>query len=416
MCTASPSGRSALTRLVVTTAGSLALIGCGGGTTGSVGSEADRALNPNPTQPAIQEGVFKDANVRGLAFVSGTERGITDARGRYTCKTGEPLSFAIGGVKLGETACTTLVHPPALIGDGTLYDPGALNLARFLMMLDQDGDASNGIFISDALRGMAANWAQIDFGASDFDARLSSVIADIATIENRVVTAPPTTSEAYAHMESTLACAYSGAFAGSLTDAGRDAGSVTLIITQDPDTHVVEFELEYFLNPAAAPAFTQSLVGEIQLENRMRFYDRGTTPADSPRWWEFVAPDRIKGHWKDWLTMSFAAASTDFVLHRLGSDTSDRRFVGRFVGQGFHGVVELGLSTDQLTGVAVAFISDERFVVTGTTRGDQVELTIGTATASATLFRDSSGSAIGLRGGWPGAPSGSVDAVGCRLN
>jgi hypothetical protein len=388
------------------------LTGCGGSTTATT----DSIATFNPPEPEVKNGVFKDANVRGLTVTAGATSSVTDARGRFTCKTGERLTFSVGAAKLGETECTTLVHPAMLVGSGAFHDPAALDMARFLMLLDQDADAANGIFISDALRNIAASWAPLPFGTPDFEARLPAILSDIYSVENRIVTAAPTPSAAFAHMAPTLACAYSGAFHSELIHNGRDVGAVTLIVMRDPSTNVDMFELERFLAPLEGPATTLSATGEVQPLSYAREVSYSTWQTN-PIFFHYVSSDRVLGHWTDQLSTSFASSATDFIGLRIGSDTMDYRFAGRYSAAESRGVVVLGLNGDRLVGEAVEFATGHRAGLSGTIAGDRVELSLGagSATAAATVERDGQRSPIRISGAWPGA-SGTFSAVGCRLN
>jgi hypothetical protein len=82
----------------------------GSGTSGTT----DALVQLNPPEAEIKNGVFRDANVRGLTVAAGATTSVTDPRGRFTCKIGERLAFSVGAVRLGETECTTLVHPEML--------------------------------------------------------------------------------------------------------------------------------------------------------------------------------------------------------------------------------------------------------------------------------------------------------------
>ncbi|MEL7298347.1 MAG: hypothetical protein AAGJ86_11860, partial [Pseudomonadota bacterium] len=117
--------RKLRTSRLLPTLGIIVLTGCGGG-----GGDDAIALPPVPTPPPVSditEGVFKDSNVAGLSYVSGGESGVTTADGRFTCETGETVTFSIGAVQLGTADCATLLSPASLIGDGTLDAPGVLN-------------------------------------------------------------------------------------------------------------------------------------------------------------------------------------------------------------------------------------------------------------------------------------------------
>jgi hypothetical protein len=288
-------------------------------------------------------------------------------------------------------------------------------MARFLMMLDQDADAGNGISISDALRSIAANWASLPFGAADFEARLPPIMSDIASVENRIVTAAPTASDAFAHMAPTLACAYSGAFHSELIDNGRDVGAVTLIVMRDPSTNVDIFELERLLAPLEGPTTTLQFAGELQPQAYEREVSDATWKAN-PIYFHYESSDRVRGRWTDFISTSFASSATDVFGLRVGSDTMDYRFVGCYSAGESRGVVVLGLSGDRISGEAVEFASGHRLSLSGTAAGDEVELSVGAATSAASLERDGQNAPIRISGTWPGAAAGTFSTVGCGLN
>jgi hypothetical protein len=97
---------------------------------------------------------------------------------------------------------------------------------RFLMLLDSDGNAANGITISDALRGRAANWTAVNFDTADLATALATVILD--TQVDGAQRALPSAAAAQAHFEGTFRCMFSGYFRGTYDgdDNGRFAFTV----------------------------------------------------------------------------------------------------------------------------------------------------------------------------------------------
>ena len=91
-----------------------------------------------------------------------------------------------------------MVTPVDLVTGGSADDTEVRNIVRFLLMLDQNEDPSDGISISQPVRDLAANWPQIEFTASDLDNELVNIIAEVASADGRAAMCqrhrrPPTT-------------------------------------------------------------------------------------------------------------------------------------------------------------------------------------------------------------------------------
>ncbi|WP_426517470.1 CocE/NonD family hydrolase [Diaminobutyricibacter sp. McL0618] len=97
-------------------------------------------------------GVFAGP-VRGLRYETPTNSGITNDRGEFHYRTGEAVTFLIGGLVLGSVDGAPQVNLAELVNraDGKvdrLHDPMVTNLARLVQTLDQDGDYENGITVA----------------------------------------------------------------------------------------------------------------------------------------------------------------------------------------------------------------------------------------------------------------------------
>jgi len=179
-----------------------------------------------PQQPQTSEGSFVDNKIVGLNYVSGDESGVTDDTGSFTYAVGQDIVFSVGAVEIGVVLGSdtiTLVD----LNNGDSATVSTQNIVRFLLLLDEDNDISNGITISSAVQLLAANWQQVDFSVADLDTELAQIISDIAIADNRTPVLP---SAQFAQMqiESTLACLYSGVFSG--TFSGDDNGTFLLWI------------------------------------------------------------------------------------------------------------------------------------------------------------------------------------------
>jgi len=383
----------------------IALTACGGG-----GGEAaiNNAPPPSPPPPAVQSGVFKDSNVTGLDFVSGQESGTTGSDGRYTCETGNSVTFSVGAVELGSADCATLAAPPSLVASGLFDDPEVVNMARFLLMLDGDEDPTNGISISDDLRTMADSWPQVDFSAADLAAELTVPISDIMSVEQRMA-GPPDSATALAHLDDTLACAYSGAFTGTLS--GSNTGAVAMIFARNlRGRSQDEFSWQAF-DPNES--FILSTSGPYQLAARpsldSRPFDQ-TVLIDAV----FDTPDSLSGNWD----YPPEARSGAFSANRIGGDTAEFRMTGGFSTAEGSGVLVLDIEGTSVTGEAFEVFEGGSFDITGNLVGTNLDIqAVGageTIDATGVVTLDADGTPVRVSGNLQGG--GSFTAVGCRLN
>jgi hypothetical protein len=199
--------------MTVVIGGSLA--SCGGAV-----SDLGIRLRIDDSGPDTITGYFKDSNVSGLAYQAGSlPPGVTSPAGVYEYELGQQITFSVGGVKLGSSISRVVLTPLDLVPSGNIEDPAILNIARFLMMLDNNSTPDDGIVISGAVQEIAENWQQVDFTTADLAAALTGILSDVASVDGRVPVLPAADA-ASAHLSSTLRCIYSGAYRGQL---GGDA-------------------------------------------------------------------------------------------------------------------------------------------------------------------------------------------------
>ncbi len=134
----------------------LALAGCGGGSS----SNADSSNTDSST------GVFVDSAVQGVAYQTTTQSGTTNASGEYEYATGETVTFSIGGVTLPPVAAKAVVTPFDMVGTKDATNPKVINIGLLLQSLDSDKDPSNGITISAATITALQN---LELSGDDFD-------------------------------------------------------------------------------------------------------------------------------------------------------------------------------------------------------------------------------------------------------
>lgn len=170
------------------------LLACGGGG----GDHADEGNGDNPT--ALLTGAFIDAPVAGLSYSTNSGlSGTTNDSGHFSYRSGDTVSFSLGGIQLGSTFAAAMITPRDL---PNLTETGATNLARFLLTLDRDQDPSNGIQLSaEVISGASsANIAVGTFNSANFD---NSDAADFATSANGDSRELVTAAQADSHLNQT---------------------------------------------------------------------------------------------------------------------------------------------------------------------------------------------------------------------
>lgn len=181
---------------------------------GSSGSDAGN--------PAIKEGIFLDSAVEGLNYESGGQSGITDEDGTFFFEEGQSIRFSLGGIVIGEAIPQSVMTPVELVGgaeDET--HPTVINISRFLQSLDDDGDLSNGIQISQNIRTLAKEHTfNFEVAEADFEAEPFFSAVGITQI--------PSVLSVQSHLRETLLNSLVGMYAG--TYSGTSGGTWTFTI------------------------------------------------------------------------------------------------------------------------------------------------------------------------------------------
>jgi hypothetical protein len=232
------------------------------------------AVGPPPAGTAVT-GVFRAETVMGLGYVSGTHSGLTDNSGAFTYEEGQGITFSVGAVNIGAVpTAKNLVTPVDLVGQGTGTSNQVLNLVRFLMMLDQDGNPNNGIQISAAVTAAAANWAPVDFDTTDLATTVGLIIQQASAADGVTHTLPDAPT-AQAHLRSAFYCMRSGNYYGTFGAPGRSTGlghgDFTTSVFPDGSMHSVAYARDVLpgfdvqtndaLSPLLDGTFAQSAAG-----------------------------------------------------------------------------------------------------------------------------------------------------------
>ena len=120
------------------------------------GGGDDAGSSGTPVGSGGIEGTLLDAKILGVTYTCDGMTHITDTEGKFLCQS-YPIVFSIGPIEIGqitELGVDLFVLPQDLLGiaRSNLDDATLLNLLIFLQSLDEDGDLSNGIEISQATR------------------------------------------------------------------------------------------------------------------------------------------------------------------------------------------------------------------------------------------------------------------------
>lgn len=132
----------------------MGLAGCGTGTM------------DEPSDPPVLSGVLVDSPVAGLGYATPSLSGFTDSDGGFEYREGEIVTFTAGAIVLGSAEGGPVLTPIDIgTGPWSSANMTAVNIARFLQLLDADGDPATGIAITAAMRPLLA-WDAAD-GAND---------------------------------------------------------------------------------------------------------------------------------------------------------------------------------------------------------------------------------------------------------
>jgi len=286
------------------------LFACGGGG----GSDDD-------DDPEFKVGVFRDTAVAGLSYVSGGTSGVTQSDGSFIYEDGETVTFSIGGVTIGTTDAQGVITPVDLVSGAASSTTAVVNIVRFLLMLDSDGDSTGGINISAAVQTAAANWLQVDFGAVDFITEVATIVADAIAADGGTHILPDATT-AQAHLESTLLCTRAGGYRGSYK--GDDTGPFGVLV--DANTGLLS---GFAYSEGDDELLTLTGNSRISLDQNANFIS-GDVNTGATFSGQFNGPDKLSGTWE------LSSDDGTFSGKRIGgSNAAVLRYTGSFNGDAF---------------------------------------------------------------------------------
>ena len=207
------------------------LTACGNSNSNSI----EELVSPEPPGVTLSSGQLIDSAVAGINYISGDTQGVTDQQGyfEYEVIDGVPqkVIFTFNNIEIGSAIGKEIITPIDLVVDGNINQPQVVNRARFLMMLDSDGNPGNGISPSVTLLDNLStfSWDPLDFSSDDFqfEPELINLIADINSVDDEPHSLP-SSEVAQLHLTETLACQSSGIYAGSFEDG--DHGNFVMLL------------------------------------------------------------------------------------------------------------------------------------------------------------------------------------------
>jgi hypothetical protein len=230
--------------LIAALLGTQFLTACGG---------SDSPATPAPIAPVT--GVFLDSAVEGLDYTAGASaKASTNAKGEFTCKGTETVTFSIGGITLGSAPCGAIITPRDLVGASDAADERIVNRLLALQLLDDDNDPSNGIKLTPAVKNLLKS-ATLDFGVTPaaFHAALAATLALLPDGYKARAVDDERRLLAREHFEDTLA-SKAGAPAAQTVVQATALGSVSASITRRQVQAADSFHVPYEGGNAATQA------------------------------------------------------------------------------------------------------------------------------------------------------------------
>jgi len=172
--------------------------GCGGGGGGSTTTNIETPVVVEP--PSTFTGIFLDSAVEGLQYKTSTNEGMTNSDGEFMYQADESITFSIGGITFPAITAKSVITPLDVLTTQDINDINVINMLRLLQSLDFDGDANNGIQISQAAHDVSEG-VSLDFSSTEFDSAVEVLLANYGGFYQQLVSS----EMAVYHFEQTLA-------------------------------------------------------------------------------------------------------------------------------------------------------------------------------------------------------------------
>lgn len=171
---------------------------------GSSNSEGGQTPDANEDTSQRLTGAFIDSAVINIGYRTESLQGVTDAKGQFQYLEGENITFFIGDLEFPTVPATKSVTPLDLANTDDISAPEVINMLRLLQTLDHDGNADNGITITEQAKNAAT---AIDFDvpacAFESDSQVISLVANSGSSNTELTPI----YDALSHFEATLGLA-----------------------------------------------------------------------------------------------------------------------------------------------------------------------------------------------------------------
>lgn len=148
--------------------------------------------NTTPPVAQIQTARFIDGNLSGLSYSSESQQGVIGNDGKFNYKTGETVSFKLGGITLGsiKPSANSLLFKNLNNGltDQANLSNSSINRTVLLQTLDSDSDLINGIQLDSTILSKLKDASTPDFAATpeQFATQLDTLLSKAAITASRI--------------------------------------------------------------------------------------------------------------------------------------------------------------------------------------------------------------------------------------
>ncbi len=165
----------------------LSLAGCGGG-----------GSSTTPQTATTDTGYYVDSAVAGVNYICGSQTGTTDKDGKFTFEKGQDCTFELAGITLKKIPSDNLVDNAKVVENN-------VSVARFLQSIDNDGNPSNGIQITEKISTVLTKALQTENikTVPDDTIKLDTVVSHIEQEDDSFKGHVVTEEEAQNHLQST---------------------------------------------------------------------------------------------------------------------------------------------------------------------------------------------------------------------
>lgn len=165
-------------------------------------SSSEVSSNSSSSSAPLLTGVFLDSAVVNIGYRTQTTVGFTNENGEFSYREGELITFFIGALDLPSVIAKDIITP-ADMADASGYSSNVfVNILRLLQSLDFDGDAKNGIQITDEAQAVAV---AMDLTLSIHDFAQLPDVWQLLVASGGVNSTLVPERQAYDHFQTTLA-------------------------------------------------------------------------------------------------------------------------------------------------------------------------------------------------------------------